>query len=78
MGVSEQCTGGILHCHAALPVKYEVTAYRLCMHGMELCNSILATKVVNSLEKSFMVAGNGAICPTSAQCAASLAAVNMV
>ena len=53
----------------ALPVRYQVTAHGMLEKHVAKMWFVapLSTKVVNNLQKSFMVAENGAVCPTSAQ-----------
>ena len=78
--MSKHCTTAltVMQLMQLLPVKYQITAHRPFMHGMQLNEvvTLLSTKVLNSLEKlswlqrrAFhgIVPHNIAICPTSTQ-----------
>ena len=63
--MSKQCTGHTELSAKALPVKYQVTAHRMWQIAKIRFVTLLSIKVLDSLEKSFMVVENGAVCSTN-------------
>ena len=83
LSVSKQCTSTLNYFVAkALPVKYQITAHRPCMHGIyrynKVCICLIAQRKLSCLQTRAcheVVPHNGAICPTM-QYAATLVVVH--